>query len=229
MYVMRCLIAEEIPLNEGVMKGVTICLPDCFLNPRAGKDPLESPAVVGGNVETSQRVVDVILGALKLAAASQGTMNNWLMGDRSFGYYETVGGGSGATRSADGASAVHSHMTNTRLTDPEVLETRYPVVLREFAIRTGSGGQGRHQGGDGIVREIEFKQPLTVSLLTSRRNCHPFGLNGGGCGAAGKNLLLRVGGEPQALASQCRVDVKPGDRLRLLTPGGGGYGADTTN
>ena len=150
MYVMRCLIDEEIPLNQGVLNPVTIRLPTCFLNPDPADDPRQSPAVVGGNVETSQRVVDVLLGALGIAAASQGTMNNWLMGDDTFGYYETVCGGSGATPQADGVDAVHTHMTNTRLTDPEILEQRYPAILREFSIRRGSGGHGRPRGGAGI-------------------------------------------------------------------------------
>ena len=225
IYVMRCLIDEEIPLNEGVMKPVEIKLPECFLNPRPAEDPADSPAMVGGNVETSQRLVDVLLGALQLAAASQGTMNNWLMGDNTFGYYETVGGGSGATGQGDGASAVHTHMTNTRLTDPEVLESRCPAILREFAIRTGSGGIGQRRGGDGIVREVEFTKPLTVSLLTSRRNSRPFGLRGGQPGSAGENILVFANGETVKLDSQCEVKVKPGDRLRLITPGGGGYGA----
>ena len=225
MYVMRLLISEDIPLNEGVMDPVTIKLPVCFLNPVAVQPHTESPAVVGGNVETSQRVVDVLLGALQVAAASQGTMNNWLMGGASFGYYETVGGGTGATEDGPGADAVHCHMTNTRLTDPEVLETRYPVVLREFAIRVGSGGVGFHRGGDGMVREIEFREDLTVSLLTSRRVKPPYGLKGGGAGAKGLNLLLRPGQPPRQLGSRCEIQVQPGDRLRIETPGGGGWGS----
>ncbi len=225
MYVMRLLIDEDIPLNEGVMKPVTVQLPECFLNPAAADDPADSPAIVGGNVETSQRVVDVLLGALGLAAASCGSMNNWLMGNQQFGYYETVGGGSGATSTASGASAVHTHMTNTRLTDPEILETRYPVVLREFSVREGSGGEGLNSGGNGMLREIEFREPLTVSLLTSRRNTQPFGIEGGGPGMAGKNLLFESHvGEQRELPSQCEVNVEVGDRLTLLTPGGGAFG-----
>lgn len=225
MYVMRLLIDEDIPLNEGVMKPVTIRLPECFLNPTPAADPANSPAIVGGNVETSQRVVDVLLGALNLAAASCGTMNNWLMGNESFGYYETVGGGSGATAFAAGADAVHTHMTNTRLTDPEILETRYPVILRKFAIREGSGGSGRLSGGDGMQRVIEFCTHLTVSLLTSRRNTRPFGMAGGDSGESGKNLLFRAAGGPATeLPSQCEVSVTSGDRLELLTPGGGAWG-----
>jgi 5-oxoprolinase (ATP-hydrolysing) len=225
MYVTRMLIDEDIPLNEGVLKPLTIRLPVCFLNPQPADDPLLSPAIVGGNVETSQRVVDVILGALGIAAASQGTMNNWLMGSPTFGYYETVGGGTGATEIGPGADAVHSHMTNTRLTDPEVLESRYPVVLREFSIRRGSGGSGQHRGGHGMIREVEFSQPVTVSLLTSRRTTRPYGMAGGEPGAAGLNQLIRVDGTEENLPSRCEIEVEVGDRLRLETPGGGGWGA----
>ena len=224
MYVLRLLIAEDIPLNEGVIRPVTILLPECFLNPTPAADPFDSPAIVGGNVETSQRIVDCLLGAIKLAAASQGTMNNWLMGGPTFGYYETVGGGAGATQFGRGADAVHSHMTNTRLTDPEILESRYPVVLREFAIRHGSGGAGRFSGGQGMIREIEFRQPLTVSLLTSRRVSQPYGMAGGKPGAAGINQLTRCGRLPERLPSRCEIAVDVGDRLRMETPGGGGWG-----
>lgn len=169
LYVFRCLINEDIPLNSGVLEPVEIILPECLLNPPSAPDARDCVAIVGGNVETSQRVVDVLLGALKLAAASQGTMNNLTFGDGTFGYYETICGGSGATRDSDGADAVHTHMTNTRLTDAEVIERRYPVRVHEFSIRKGSGGAGQHRGGDGIVRRIEFLKPLKVSLLTERR------------------------------------------------------------
>ena len=225
MYVLRLLIDSDIPLNEGVMKPVTVHIPrDCFLNPTPGESAETSPAIVGGNVETSQRVVDVLLGALGIAAASQGTMNNWLMGDESFGYYETVGGGSGATATANGSDAVHVHMTNTRLTDPEILETRYPVILREFSIRNGSGGPGQHCGGDGMVRSIEFLKSLDVSLLTNRRSSSPYGLEGGGPGVAGKNTLISKSGQERDLESRAQLRVEPGDVLRIETPGGGGYG-----
>lgn len=230
IYVMRCLIDEDIPLNEGVMNPVSINLPECFLNPASFDDPSLCPAVVGGNVETSQRIVDVLLGALQqaapeseISAASQGTMNNWLMGDSTFGYYETVGGGAGATPSQDGAHAVHTHMTNTRLTDPEVLETRYPAVLREFSIRNHSGGAGFRTGGNGMVREVEFLKPLTVSLLTNRRNNAPYGSDGGAQGKPGRNLLIGRDG-PEELPNSCEVQVDRGDRLRIETPGGGGWG-----
>ena len=225
LYVLRCLIDEDIPLNSGVLEPVEIVLPVCFLNPHPAATRGKSPAVVGGNVETSQRIVDTLLSALGMAAASQGTMNNWLVGDAGFGYYETVGGGSGATVHCGGANAVHCHMSNTRLTDPEILETRYPMILRQFAVRKGSGGAGKHHGGDGMIREIEFRRPLTLSLLTSRRTCSPNGIDGGQDGEVGKNLLISVDGESEALASQCEHQVKPGERLRLMTPGGGGHGA----
>jgi 5-oxoprolinase (ATP-hydrolysing) len=226
LYVFRCLIDEDIPLNSGVLEPVTIVLPECLLNPPSHDDPADCVAIVGGNVETSQRVVDVLLGALGLAAASQGTMNNLTFGDGTFGYYETICGGSGATPAADGADAVHTHMTNTRLTDAEVIERRYPVRVHEFSIRRGSGGAGRHRGGDGIVRRIEFLNPLTVSLLTQRRGeFTPFGLNGGSDGAIGHNILQRAGSnETEHLAGRARVDINAGDILTIETPGGGGWG-----
>jgi 5-oxoprolinase (ATP-hydrolysing) len=224
MYVMRCLIREDIPLNAGVLKPVRIKIPDCFLNPLPKVPGAHSPAVAGGNVETSQRIVDVLLGALQLAAASQGTMNNWLVGDASFGYYETVGGGSGATAEGPGADAVHCHMSNTRLTDPEILETRLPVILREFAIRRESGGAGLHRGGSGMIREFEFTAPLTLSLLTNRRNTRPFGICGGEPGESGANILSQADGRQTVLEYQCQRLIQAGERLRLLSPGGGGYG-----
>jgi 5-oxoprolinase (ATP-hydrolysing) len=225
MYTMRCLLRSEIPLNEGVMRPVELILPECFLNPRPDAEPAKSPAIVGGNVETSQRIVDVLWGALGLAAASQGTMNNWLMGDAQFGYYETLGGGSGATSEGPGADAVHCHMSNTRLTDPEVLESRYPVRLVEYGIERGTGGWGHHAGGCGMRRCIEFLKPLTVSLLTSRRNTRPYGMQGGNPGASGRNLLSRAGSSIiEELPSRLQIEVGPGDQLTLVTPGGGGWG-----
>ena len=231
MYVMRCLLTrhgsadEDIPLNHGVLAPIELILPECLLNPPERERAEDCAAVVGGNVETSQRVTDVLLGALGLAAASQGTMNNTLFGDHRFGYYETLGGGSGATAEAAGASAVHTHMTNTRLTDPEVLEQRFPVRLRRFETRRGSGGAGRHRGGDGIVREIEFLRPLTLSVLSERRGDHPpYGLHGGAPGATGRNLLERRDGTVLSLGGKAQVDVAAGDVLRIETPGGGGWG-----
>ena len=233
LYVFRCLINEDIPLNNGVLAPVTLVLPDCLLNPPEYDNPQQCAAIVGGNVETSQRVVDVLLGALQLAAASQGTMNNLTFGDDTFGYYETICGGAGATRQAPGADAVHTHMTNTRLTDPEVIERRYPVRLREFSIRRGSGGRspaGRgHRGGDGIRRVIEFLKPLRVSLLTERRGPYPpFGLAGGAAGELGRNTLLRAGTDtPIDLGAKVQFAAEPGDVLTIETPGGGAWGSET--
>jgi 5-oxoprolinase (ATP-hydrolysing) len=225
MYCLRSLIGEEIPLNQGVLAPVKIILPECLLNPPEGPSPETSPAVVGGNVETSQRVVDVVLGALKLAAASQGTMNNLVFGDASFGYYETICGGAGATPEADGADAVHTHMTNTRLTDPEVIEQRYPIRVRKFCIRRGSGGRGRRHGGDGVVRELEFLRPLEVSIVSQRRGEYPpYGLEGGVPGAIGRNTLHRADGHVQQLGGQVQFTAAAGDVLTIETPGGGGFG-----
>jgi 5-oxoprolinase (ATP-hydrolysing) len=225
LYVLRCLLDEDVPLNQGVLAPVRMVLPECLLNPMAGPTPAESPAVVGGNVETSQRVVDVLLGALGLAAASQGTMNNLLFGDGTFGYYETICGGAGATANADGADAVHTHMTNTRLTDPEVMERRFPVRVREFSIRRGSGGAGRYRGGDGIRRRIEFLRPLTLSLLTERRGPYaPFGLAGGCAGELGRNRLFHADGTVEPLPAKTQRSVATGDMIEIETPGAGGWG-----
>jgi 5-oxoprolinase (ATP-hydrolysing) len=226
LYVFRCLIDDDIPLNSGVLEPVTICLPECLLNPAEQASPADSPAVVGGNVETSQRVVDALLGALGAAAASQGTMNNLTFGDDTFGYYETICGGSGATADAAGADAVHTHMTNTRLTDIEVIERRYPIRVHEFSIRRGSGGAGKNRGGDGIIRKLEFLGPLKVSLLSERRGSYsPFGLCGGQAGDLGRNLLKRSGSSVEEdLGGKVEFDAQAGDVLTIETPGGGGYG-----
>lgn len=227
LYVFRCLINEDIPLNAGVLAPVQIIVPESLLNPPDHPDPAKRAAVVGGNVEVSQKVVDTLLGALGLAAASQGTMNNLTFGDERFGYYETICGGSGATANSDGASAVHTHMTNTRLTDPEVLERRYPVRLWEFSIRRGSGGAGLHRGGDGIRRRIEFLRPLRVSILAERRGpSSPFGLQGGEPGMRGRNTLQKAGTtEWVDVGGKVQLDVAAGDVLLIETPGGGGFGA----
>ncbi len=232
LYCFRCLIDEDIPLNSGVLKPISIILPErSFLNPPADDDPQKCAAVSGGNVETSQRIVDTILGALALVAASQGTMNNVSFGREGDGkkpaiaYYETIGGGSGAGADFHGASGVHTHMTNTRLTDPEVLEARYPVKINRFTIRRGSGGDGKYRGGDGIIREIEFLEPLHVSLLTGRRKYAPYGLLGGEPGLKGHNILRRAGQEnSEKIAWAATFNVQKGDILIIKTPGGGGYG-----
>ncbi len=225
IYVLRSLVAERIPLNGGCLDPVELRVPSGSI-----LDPPPGSAVVGGNVETSQRVVDVLLGALGRAAASQGTMNNVTFGDAEFGYYETIGGGAGATASAPGASAVHSHMTNTRITDPEILEARFPVRLLEFGLRAGSGGAGRHAGGEGIVRGYRFLRPVTVSLLCERRLRAPFGLEGGGDGATGRNWLRRRGADQrERLTGHARVELSQGDELWIETPGGGGFGASAAS
>jgi 5-oxoprolinase (ATP-hydrolysing) len=233
MYCLRCLLNEPIPLNAGLLAAVDIRVPaGSVLDPRGDADPQKCPAVGGGNVETSQRLVDVILRALGIAADSQGTMNNLLFGREAdsagrgaFGYYETIGGGGGAGPDFPGASAVHTHMTNTRLTDPEILEARYPVRLREWSVRRGSGGGGAFCGGDGMVRELEFLASLDVSLLTSRRLTAPHGSHGGQSGAAGRNRLRRSGEvEFTDLGPAVQIRVAAGDVLRLETPGGGGWG-----
>jgi 5-oxoprolinase (ATP-hydrolysing) len=224
MYVMRLLVDLDLPLNEGLLEPVQIRIPEGLLNPPFTADPGRCPAVVGGNVETSQRLVDTLIEALALAGCSQGTMNNLSFGNDRFGYYETVGGGSGAVEGADGASGVHTHMTNTRITDPEVIEHRYPVRLRRFSLRPDSGGAGRWRGGDGLIREIEFLAPMSLSILSQHRVSAPFGTAGGGDGAVGRQSLVRTDGSRHELAGIDGCEVGPGDRLVLETPGGGGYG-----
>jgi 5-oxoprolinase (ATP-hydrolysing) len=220
IYVLRALVAERIPLNGGCLAPVEIRIP-----PGSLLDPPPGAAVVGGNVETSQRLVDVLLGALGRAAASQGTMNNVAFGDARFGYYETIGGGAGAGPGFAGASGVHVHMTNTRITDVEVLEARHPVRVVEFRLRRGSGGAGRWRGGDGLVRRYEFLAPVEVSILSERRTTDPFGLAGGAPGARGRNRVRRADGRIEALGGRASLHLDPGDRLCIETPGGGGYGA----
>ncbi len=227
LYVLRLWVDRDIPLNEGLMTPVDIVLPDSsFLNPVFPDDDAACPAVVGGNTEVSQRLVDTLLKALGLAACSQGTMNNFLFGRSwdagAFGYYETIGGGTGATVGADGRSAVHQHMTNTRLTDPEELERRYPVRLHEFSIRQASGGAGQWRGGDGIIREIEFLEPVQATLLSQHRQVAPYGLNGAQPGAVGQQTLLHPDGTAEPLPGIFTRPMQPGERIRLETPGGGG-------
>jgi 5-oxoprolinase (ATP-hydrolysing) len=226
LYVLRLLVAEPLPLNEGLLRPVELVVPAAsLLDPPFDADPARCPAVVGGNVETSQRLVELLISAFGLAAASQGTMNNVLFGDERLAYYETVCGGTGAGPGFAGASAVHSHMTNTRITDPEVLEHRYPVRLERFAVRRGSGGAGRWRGGDGAVRELTFLAPLSLSVLSQHRDEGPPGAAGGGAGAPGRQRVLRADGGVVELAAVDGCDVAPGDRLLLETPGGGGWGA----
>jgi 5-oxoprolinase (ATP-hydrolysing) len=217
LYVFRMLAARPIPLNEGCLAPLTLVIP-----PGSLLDPPPGSAVVAGNVETSQIIVDALLGALGLLAASQGTMNNLTFGDESLQYYETIAGGSGAGRGFAGCDAVQTHMTNSRLTDPEILESRFPVRLQQFAIRRGSGGAGRWRGGDGVLRRIEFLARLDAAMLANRRRIAPHGLGAGGAAAPGITRLLRVDGSTQELAASAAFAVEPGDVLEVLSPGGGG-------
>jgi 5-oxoprolinase (ATP-hydrolysing) len=262
IYCLRCLIKEDIPLNQGCLKPIQVKIPKgSFLSPS------DKAAVVGGNVLTSQRVTDVVLKAFNACAASQGDCNNLTFGFggnqsgsdavKGFGYYETIAGGSGAGPTWDGTSGVHTHMTNTRITDAEVFERRYPVILREFSLRAGSRGKGQHGGGDGVVRDIEFRIPVKVSILSERRVYHPYGLDGGEDAQCGLNLWVRkvpktdkfsddavsthtpaVNGKKKPekekeeeeefryinMGGKNTADMQPGERIIIMTPGGGGWG-----
>ena len=219
LYVFRTLVNADFPLNEGCLRPLTIRVErGSMLN------PVPPAAVVAGNVETSQCIVDALFGALGVLAASQGTMNNFTFGDAGHQYYETIAGGSGAGPTFDGASGVQTHMTNSRLTDPEVLESRHPVLVREFRYRRGSGGAGAHRGGDGLVRAIRFRAPMTIAVLSNHRRIAPFGLAGGSAGATGVNRLLRKNGEALVLPACVAEHVEAGDELVIETPGGGGFG-----
>ncbi|XP_029678824.1 5-oxoprolinase isoform X1 [Formica exsecta] len=219
IYCLRCMVGRDIPLNQGCLKPVKVIIPKGSL-----LDPSEGAAVVGGNVLTSQRIVDVILTAFEICAASQGCMNNVTLGTEDWGYYETVAGGSGAGPAWDGRSGVHTHMTNTRITDPEILELRYPVILNQFSLRLESGGNGAYIGGDGVVREMIFRAPMTLSVLTERRVHHPPGYDDGEEGACGLNILMRADGRRINLGPKAAIPVYAGDRFIMETPGGGGYG-----
>ncbi|MEA1052076.1 hydantoinase B/oxoprolinase family protein [Lamprobacter modestohalophilus] len=219
LYVFRTLVEDAIPLNEGCLKPIELIIPEgSMLNPSY------PAAVVAGNVETSQAITDALYGALGMLAAAQGTMNNTSFGNANHQYYETVCGGSGAGPDFDGTSAVQTHMTNSRLTDPEVLEWRFPVRLDSFRIRTGSGGDGRHRGGDGVERRIRFLEPMDVGILANRRRVPPFGLAGGEPGACGRNWIERADGSIEPLAGTDTCSVEPNDVFVLQTPGGGGFG-----
>lgn len=243
IYCLRSLISEDIPLNQGCLKPIKVLIPaNSFLSPSP------SAAVVGGNVLTSQRITDVILRCFRACAASQGDCNNLTFGFggnsssssqtvKGFGYYETIAGGSGAGPTWDGTSGVHTHMTNTRITDAEVFERRYPVLLREFSLRKGSGGAGQHPGGEGVIRDIEFRIPVQVSILSERRVYHPYGLNGGEDAACGLNIWVRYvrkGGKgPDSedwverrinLGGKNTASMQKGERIIVNTPGGGGWG-----
>jgi 5-oxoprolinase (ATP-hydrolysing) len=219
LYVFRTLVQDDIPLNAGCLKPLEIIIPEgSLLNP---KPPA---AVVAGNVETSQAIVDALYGALGVLAASQGTMNNFTFGNEHYQYYETICGGAGAGKGFDGCSAVHTHMTNSRITDPEVLEWRFPVLLEEFSIRAGSGGSGLYRGGDGVIRSIRFLQPMTACILSSHRIIPPFGLDGGRSGKPGANTVIRNDGRIESLPGCAETFMAAGDVFRIETPGGGGFG-----
>jgi 5-oxoprolinase (ATP-hydrolysing) len=188
-------------------------------------DPSPPAAVAAGNVETSQCIVDALYGALGVLAASQGTMNNLTFGDDRLQYYETIAGGAGAGPDFDGCDAVQTHMTNSRLTDPEILESKFPVLVREFSVRRESGGRGLHRGGDGTVRRLEFRAPMSGALLANHRRIAPFGMKGGTAVSTGTGSIRRTSGETEQLGATARFDVAPGDELTIETPGGGGYGA----
>jgi 5-oxoprolinase (ATP-hydrolysing) len=219
LYAFRCLVGTDIPLNEGCLKPLTIIIPEnSFLSPSPGS------AVVAGNTEVSQAVTVALLGALNACASAQATMNNFLFGNARHQYYETICGGAGAGASFNGASAVHTHMTNTRITDPEILELRYPVRVEAFAIRQNSGGGGKFSGGNGVTRKIRFLEPMTATIVASRRIFAPFGLHGGAPGATGRQWIERAGGREESLAGSAQTNVNTGDAIIIETPGGGGFG-----
>ncbi|MEY2834231.1 MAG: hypothetical protein RLZZ574_3491, partial [Cyanobacteriota bacterium] len=221
LYVFRTLVSDPIPLNAGCLKPLDIIIPQgCMLN------PTYPAAVVAGNVETSQTIVDALYGALGIMAASQGTMNNFTFGNQRYQYYETICGGSGAGNGFKGTDAVQTHMTNSLLSDPEVLESRYPVILESFNIREGSQGKGEYSGGNGVVRKVRFLAPMTAGILSSHRVVPPFGLNGGEAGKVGKNYVIRQDRTVEVLNSTATVEMQPGDTFAIKTPGGGGWGGD---
>jgi len=227
LYLLRILAGQELPLNEGLLDPIRIHLPPGLLNPPLHLSPQDAPAVVGGNVETSQRLVDTLLKPFQLLGAGQGTMNNLLFGDERLSYYETIGGGAGAGRGFHGASGTQVHMTNTRITDVEVLEHRFPVRVEAFRLRSGSGGQGRWTGGDGLVRALRFLRPLCLSLLAQHRRVRPYGAAGGEAGAPGRQWIIGAAGDRVELEGAAQVEVEQGDLLVVETPGGGGWGRPT--
>ncbi len=219
LYVFRTLVDDDIPMNAGCLKPLEIVIPEgSMLNPRY------PAAVVAGNVETSQCITDALYGALGVMSAAQGTMNNLTFGNARHQYYETICGGSGAGPDFDGTDAVHTHMTNSRLTDPEVLEWRFPVLVDSFAIRRGSGGAGAHRGGDGVVRRLTFREAMTAGILSGHRRVPPYGLAGGEPGKTGRNYVVRGDGTVEELSGTARVEMNPGDTFVVETPGGGGFG-----
>jgi 5-oxoprolinase (ATP-hydrolysing) len=219
LYVVRTLIDDNIPMNDGCLRPISLVVPD-----RSMLNPEYPAAVVAGNVETSQVVTDALFAATRKLAPSQGTMNNFTFGNERHQYYETIAGGSGAGPDHDGTSAVQTHMTNSRLTDPEILETRLPVRLDQFAIRRGSGGTGAHRGGDGVVRTITFLEAMRANILADRRRVPPSGIEGGADAQPGRNWVERADGRIEMLSATAAAEVRPGDRFVIETPGGGGFG-----
>jgi len=220
LYVFRTMVDDAIPMNDGCLRPITLVVPDGSM-----LRPHYPAAVVAGNVETSQVITDALFAACRALAPSQGTMNNFTFGNDRQQYYETIAGGAGAGPDFDGASAVQTHMTNSRLTDPEILETRYPVLLERFAIRPGSGGEGRQRGGDGVERHIRFREAMRANILSNRREVPPRGLAGGGDAAPGVNQVVRADGSIETLSATASAVMRPGDMFLIETPGGGGYGA----
>jgi len=223
LYVVRTLIDDVIPMNDGCLRPITLIVPDHSM-----LSPAFPAAVVAGNVETSQVVTDALFAATGRLAPSQGTMNNFTFGNEAYQYYETIAGGSGAGPDHDGTDAVQTHMTNSRLTDPEILEVRMPVRLDRFAIRRGSGGKGAHHGGDGVVRELTFLEPMRANILANRRAVAPRGICGGGDAKAGRNWVERVDGSVEMLSATASAEMAVGDRFVIETPGGGGFGEQGT-
>ncbi|MCH8567911.1 MAG: hydantoinase B/oxoprolinase family protein [Balneolales bacterium] len=226
MYIIRLLVDEPIPLNDGLMELVDVHIPEgSLLNPGfSGDDAGTMPAVFGGNTEVSQRLTDTLIKALELCSCSQGTMNNLVFGNERFGFYETIGGGTGAGPGFDGAHGVHHHMTNTRITDAEILENRYPVRVKAFSLRPGSGGGGLFKGGNGVIRELEFLEPVSLTLLCEHRKVAPFGLKGGKPGQTGEQFVKTKDGQLSKIPGNAKIELNTGDSLILHTPGGGGWG-----
>jgi len=219
LYVFRSLVDDDIPLNAGCLKPIEVVIPErSMLNPRY------PAAVVAGNVETSQCVTDALYGALGLMGASQGTMNNFTFGNERYQYYETISGGSGAGDGFDGTDVVQTHMTNSRLTDPEILEWRFPVLLEDFRIRAGSGGAGKWRGGNGSTRRIRFLEPMTAAILSGHRIVPPYGMKGGMPGDVGRNYVIRTDSMRIDLKGADKIEMNAGDVFVIETPGGGGYG-----
>ena len=221
LYVVRTLIDDVIPMNDGCLRSIALIVPEGSM-----LSPAWPAAVVAGNVETSQVVTDALFAATGRLAPAQGTMNNFTFGNDAYQYYETIAGGSGAGPDHDGTDAVQTHMTNSRLTDPEILETRLPVRLDRFAIRRGSGGAGAHHGGDGVVRELTFLEPMRANILANRRKVAPRGLAGGGDALPGRNWVERVDGSIEMLGATGSAEMAAGDRFIIETPGGGGFGKE---